>query len=320
MGFTTKAPSWASTECAQLFHSRGVSGLEPGLWAQRARSSLWQQREVSRFGVCSGIQEKNLPSLPHHFLEISEKWSTTVTEQPDKATTLANHSLHITFCHYLQLQLQGAQTSFLPSSGISPRTCFQPQLTPAATLHTHEDMPSFHFHFKHYIRQWIFLHLQLSSKDNFFPFLFLSLGKEIPKTLQPHIKCFSPFKYRFCLNLAKLLLFLVTRTFLFRETLLEASLIPTQTVSCKFKFQWNLKNYSFWVFILICWHISLLFYTVFQIESTKNCLVFPVGSTLVLHSRVQSSDHFFKFVPIFQGTTRSGWPRRHFISPFGASA
>lgn len=91
------------------------------------------------------------------------------------------------------------------------------------------------------------------------------LSRAIPKTLQLHIThaathntSFFPFQYSFCLDFAKLLLFLVTRAFLFRETLLEASSIPTQTASCKFKFQWNLENDSFWVLLLICWCPSLL--------------------------------------------------------------
>lgn len=63
---------------------------------------------------------------------------------------------------------------------------------------------------------------------------------------------------------------------------------------------------------------STFLHCVFQTQSTKDCLVFPVGSTPVLHSRVQSLDHFSTFV-IFQVTTRSRWHRRHFISPFGAS-
>lgn len=159
------------------------------------------------------------------------------------------------------------------------------------------------------------------SKDNFFPFLFLPEQgdtKDLAATYNTSAATYNtssfPFQYSFCLDFAKLLLFLVTRAFLFRETLLEASPRLTQTASCKFKFQWNSENDSFWVLLLICWCPSLLLSIAFSKYNPLRIVLFSLYVPPWFW--VPSLDHFSKFV-IFQGTTRSGWPRSHLFLPLG---
>lgn len=53
--------------CSAVSFHTGISGLEQGLWAQRAWSSLWQEREGSSLVCALAFRRKTYPACPTIF-------------------------------------------------------------------------------------------------------------------------------------------------------------------------------------------------------------------------------------------------------------